>query len=354
MSGKRKVIEAGMSAIKKEAAVLAKAKKKAAALAEAEKKAAAAVKAEKKAAAKAKKRESDEILARAKAKGAKKRAAQKRESDEILARAKAKGAKKRAAQKREKAADSQLGPVVPIKPGSADDILDKAWTKKASTTPVTPKKVTGGTSKKGTSKKKAPVTPKRSKVTVGTPKKGTSKKKAPLLTKKEKLGIGVAALATAGTGYKLYQLNTKSHSVKSGDTLSQLAKKNNITLKKLLEANPNIKDPNKIRVGQKIKIPFGMTKKPVYKGLSKKEMASMAMPKVKGGRGFKKEKSGERAKAAKSNLSYNTPDQYALDSLGGVRATGGKVTNPARIKSTIRMTSGGGVGSKLIDDIYNA
>jgi hypothetical protein len=34
--------------------------------------------------------------------------------------------------------------------------------------------------------------------------------------------------------------------------------------------------------------------------------------------------------------------------------TGGKVTNPARIKSTIRMTSGGGVGSKLIDDIYNA
>ena len=354
MSGKRKVIEAGMSAIKKEAAVLAKAKKKAAALAEAEKKAAAAVKAEKKAAAKAKKRESDEILARAKAKGAKKRAAQKRESDEILARAKAKGAKKRAAQKREKAADSQLGPVVPIKPGSADDILDKAWTKKASTTPVTPKKVTGGTSKKGTSKKKAPVTPKRSKVTVGTPKKGTSKKKAPLLTKKEKLGIGVAALATAGTGYKLYQLNTKSHSVKSGDTLSQLAKKNNITLKKLLKANPNIKDPNKIRVGQKIKIPFGMTKKPVYKGLSKKEMASMAMPKVKGGRGFKKEKSGERAKAAKSNLSYNTPDQYALDSLGGVRATGGKVTNPARIKSTIRMTSGGGVGSKLIDDIYNA
>ena len=354
MSGKRKVIEAGMSAIKKEAAVLAKAKKKAAALAEAEKKAAAAVKAEKKAAAKAKKRESDEILARAKAKGAKKRAAQKRESDEILARAKAKGAKKRAAQKREKAADSQLGPVVPIKPGSADDILDKAWTKKASTTPVTPKKVTGGTSKKGTSKKKAPVTPKRSKVTVGTPKNGTSKKVAPLLTKKEKLGIGVAALATAGTGYKLYQLNTKSHSVKSGDTLSQLAKKNNITLKKLLKANPNIKDPNKIRVGQKIKIPFGMTKKPVYKGLSKKEMASMAMPKVKGGRGFKKEKSGERAKAAKSNLSYNTPDQYALDSLGGVRATGGKVTNPARIKSTIRMTSGGGVGSKLIDDIYNA
>jgi len=215
--------------------------------------------------------------------------------------------------------------------------------------PVTPKKVTGGTSKKGTSKKVAPVTPKRSKVTVGTPKNGTSKKVAPLLTKKEKLGIGVAALATAGTGYKLYQLNTKSYSVKSGDTLSQLAKKNNITLKKLLKANPNIKDPNKIRVGQKIKIPFGMTKKPVYKGLSKKEMASMAMPKVKGGRGFEREKSGERAEAK----SLQTEVNKAWETIKNMK-TGGKVTNPARIKSTIRMTSGGGVGSKLIDDIYNA
>ena len=232
-----------------------------------------------------------------------------------------------------KADDSQLGPVVPTKPGSVDDTLGKAWTNKASVKPVTPKQVTGGTPKKRSTKKKA------------------STKVAPLLTKKEKAAIALGLIGTAGGGYKIYQLNTKSHSVKSGDTLSQLAKKNNINLKKLLKANPNIKDPNKIRVGQKIKIPFGMTKKPVYKGLSKKEMASMAMPKVKGGRGFKKEKSGERAKAAKSNLSYNTPDQYALDSLGGVRATGGKVTNPARIKSTIRMTNGGGVGSKLIDDI---
>ena len=249
--------------------------------------------------------------------------AQKRKSDEALARARAKGAKKRKEQKQKD--DSQLGPVVPTKPGSVDDTLGKAWTNKASVKPVTPKQVTGGTPKKRSTKKKA------------------STKVAPLLTKKEKLGIGVAALATAGTGYKLYQLNTKSYSVKSGDTLSQLAKKNNITLKKLLKANPNIKDPNKIRVGQKIKIPFGMTKKPVYKGLSKKEMASMAMPKVKGGRGLITEKPGERAKAAKPK-----------DLLGGVRATGGKVTNKSRIKSTIRMTSGGGVGTKLIDDIYNA
>jgi LysM repeat protein len=328
MSGKRKAIEAGMSAIKKEAAVLAKAKKKAAALAEAEKKmerdfntlyfgkdrkhweatgglatwAAALDKAKKKTAA--------AVKAEKKAAGAVK--AEKK----VAAAVKAK----------KKAADSQLGPVVPIKPGSADDILDKAWTKEVSTTPVTSKKVTGGTSKKG-----------------------TSKKVAPLLTKKEKLGIGVAALATAGTGYKLYQLNTKSYSVKSGDTLSQLAKKNNITLKKLLEANPNIKDPNKIRVGQKIKIPFGMTKKPVYKGLSKKEMASMAMPKVKGGRGFEREKPGERAEAK----SLQTEVNKAWETIKNMK-TGGKVTNPARIKSTIRMASGGDVGSKLIDDIYNA
>ena len=203
--------------------------------------------------------------------------------------------------------------------------LDKAWTNKASVKPVTPKQVTGGTPKKRSTKKKA------------------STKVAPLLTKKEKAAIALGLIGTAGTGYGLYQLNTKSHSVKSGDTLSQLAKKNNITLKKLLEANPDIKDPNKIRVGQKIKVPFGMTKKPVYKGLSKTKMASMAMPKVKGGRGLITEKPGERAKAAKPK-----------DLLGGVRATGGKVTNKSRIKSTIKMTNGGGVGTKLIDDIYNA
>jgi LysM repeat protein len=49
--------------------------------------------------------------------------------------------------------------------------------------------------------------------------------------------------------------SSKSHTVKSGDTLSAIAQKAGVTLKQLMAANPNIKDANKIRPGQKIKLP---------------------------------------------------------------------------------------------------
>lgn len=70
--------------------------------------------------------------------------------------------------------------------------------------------------------------------------------------------------------------------VKSGDTLSQIAKKNNISLRDLLSANPSIKNANQIKVGQNIKLPstkmvgssIGATNNP-YKGMSKKSMADM-------------------------------------------------------------------------------
>ena len=43
--------------------------------------------------------------------------------------------------------------------------------------------------------------------------------------------------------------------VKKGDTLYGIAKKNGITLKALMDANPEVTDPRKLRVGQKLKIP---------------------------------------------------------------------------------------------------
>ena len=43
--------------------------------------------------------------------------------------------------------------------------------------------------------------------------------------------------------------------VKQGDTLSSIASQNKITLQRLLQANPQIKDPNKIQLGQQIKLP---------------------------------------------------------------------------------------------------
>lgn len=45
------------------------------------------------------------------------------------------------------------------------------------------------------------------------------------------------------------------YKIKSGDTLSQIAKKEGITLRALLAANPSIKNANKIQAGQSITIP---------------------------------------------------------------------------------------------------
>jgi len=46
-----------------------------------------------------------------------------------------------------------------------------------------------------------------------------------------------------------------AYKVIKGDTLSKIAKDKGVTLQALLAANPNIKNANKIRVGQSIKIP---------------------------------------------------------------------------------------------------
>ncbi|MCM1063294.1 MAG: LysM peptidoglycan-binding domain-containing protein [Eubacterium sp.] len=53
-----------------------------------------------------------------------------------------------------------------------------------------------------------------------------------------------AGTASAGEG--------GTYEVKSGDSLSRIARANNMTLQQLLAKNPQIKDPNKINVGQKI------------------------------------------------------------------------------------------------------
>lgn len=84
---------------------------------------------------------------------------------------------------------------------------------------------------------------------------------------------------------------TVASSVKvgKGNTLSGIARNKGITLKALLAANPSISDPNKIRVGQNIKIPES-GKGNVYKGMTKDEMAKMAMK--KGGYSTKKKMMG--------------------------------------------------------------
>jgi murein DD-endopeptidase MepM/ murein hydrolase activator NlpD len=50
-----------------------------------------------------------------------------------------------------------------------------------------------------------------------------------------------------------------TYTVKPGDTLSRIAMRNGMTLPQLLQANPQIKDPNRIVVGDSINLPEGST-----------------------------------------------------------------------------------------------
>jgi LysM repeat protein len=68
--------------------------------------------------------------------------------------------------------------------------------------------------------------------------------------------MGTATAATPAAGDTDYK-------VQSGDTLSQIAKDNNVSVKDLMAANPDIADPNKIMAGQDIKIPPA-TGNPIY------------------------------------------------------------------------------------------
>lgn len=51
----------------------------------------------------------------------------------------------------------------------------------------------------------------------------------------------------------------RSYTVKSGDTLSGIAARNGVSLNSLLSANPQIKNPNLINVGQRINLPGGVS-----------------------------------------------------------------------------------------------
>ena len=94
---------------------------------------------------------------------------------------------------------------------------------------------------------------KKKKPVVATKTNGSPKTTPPV--KKGVRGSTIAGAALIGSGAGLIgytgplvyneMMRKKSHKVKSGDTLSQIAKKHGTTLKALLAANPQIKDANK-------------------------------------------------------------------------------------------------------------
>src|SRR5437868_4405926 len=48
-----------------------------------------------------------------------------------------------------------------------------------------------------------------------------------------------------------------TYTVKAGDTLSKIAARNGLTLAQLLQANPQITDPNRIKIGDVLNLPNG-------------------------------------------------------------------------------------------------
>jgi len=60
-----------------------------------------------------------------------------------------------------------------------------------------------------------------------------------------------------------------SYKVKEGDSLSKLARARGITIEDIMAANPNIKNPNKIKLGQKLKIPPPTGKRDDDEGIPK-------------------------------------------------------------------------------------
>ena len=89
--------------------------------------------------------------------------------------------------------------------------------------------------------------------------------------------------------------------VKSGDTLSQIAKSKGVTLKALMAANPNIKNANMIRVGQSIKMPTaaGTKSSSPYAGMTKSQMAALRDD-TAAKRAKKSKKPAPKAKTAQS------------------------------------------------------
>ena len=81
--------------------------------------------------------------------------------------------------------------------------------------------------------------------------------------------VPVAKPAPADSGWYVVQ---------AGDILGRIAAKHGVSRQAILDANPSIKDPNKLKIGQKIKIPprgTGITDKP------KTAKKAVAAPKAK-------------------------------------------------------------------------
>lgn len=114
-------------------------------------------------------------------------------------------------------------------------------------------------------------------------------------TKAKKSAGKVAARKSAKNSSRA-QAKARSYTVKSGDTLSEVAEKNNTTVKSLLAAN-NLKNAHELRIGQKLVIP-GKTAAAAKSGKSAK--ASRETKAAKGKKATVAKNQTKKASAAKT------------------------------------------------------
>ena len=51
------------------------------------------------------------------------------------------------------------------------------------------------------------------------------------------------------------QQDSNQYTVRSGDTMGKIARQHGVTLQQLLDANPQVRNPNMIHVGQALNLP---------------------------------------------------------------------------------------------------
>ena len=71
-----------------------------------------------------------------------------------------------------------------------------------------------------------------------------------------------------------------TYTIKAGDTLSKIAARNGLTLAQLLQANPQISDPNRINVGDVLNLPNGANANEPTRPLPSNPVASDPVPPI--------------------------------------------------------------------------
>lgn len=138
-----------------------------------------------------------------------------------------------------------------------------------------------------------------------------------------------------------------AYKIKSGDTLSQIAKSRGTTVKKLMEMNPSIKNANQIRAGANIKVPpktevskMTGSKSSPYRGMSSKEITSGTMRKSPSKTSAKKPAAKPAAKKPAPRVKSTADSPIAAKAGGAMKKTKGYAMGGA-MKKTKGYAKGG-------------